>query len=450
MLKSSVMTKSLSQIEGHAPKFEDTRLTIDLASALYQELVRHQEEQTSRFDTVIAKREEQRQLDEENDRILKEAAEQARLERCRRWEEQEQAAARRGGKAGRAQLVAIRAEKAAAAKEAVALEKENADLAGKSSMSMYERAWPGGTLTNTKLDASFQDLPDRPSGAQSRYFFEKRSRYCDQSVETDYLTTEGFYRLVRDVRHLQADLAAEKTVALQKVFKKMDIRRRGEISLADILIQIETQEAHLLMPVVDALLKTSDSNSNGLLDIDEFPAFYLGWLELHRIFEVYDDCRLEEKWTNREHLKGQLSFTEIELLSSVFQGIKAKSVHGRQVALFDPVVASLGEKRPRPTVITHTRIVMARLQYNRLCASALFLFSALSSADWAEVGPALTCQILRLPIRQGTKSTLLWPTSLKLTPSTYLNTSNCTESCGLCAQIRSMSRCIVSHVTFTA
>jgi len=435
MLKSNVTTHSLSRVEGSAPKSGGTPLDMDLACALYQELMRHQEEQTSKFDAVIAKREEQRKLDEENSRIRKEAAEQARLKRSKELEEQEQAALRRGGRAGRAQLVAIRAEKAAAAKEAVALEEENAKMAGKSAMSMFEKAWPGGTLTSTKLDASFQDLPDQPSGAQSRYFFEKRRRYCDLSVETDYLTTEGFYRLVRDLRHLQADLAAEKMVALQKVFKKMDTRRRGEISLADFVAQIETQEAHLLMPVVDALLKTSDANSNGLLDSDEFPGFYLGWLELHRIFEVFDDCRLEEKWANREHLQGQLSFTDIELLSSVFLGIKAKSVHGRQVALYDPVIASLGEKTGQQSLAYF--LVVLRLPYHRLCAPSLSLFSVLSSTDRVKVGPAPTWQILRLPIRQETKSTLPWPTLSKLMPSTYLISSNCTESCGPCAQIRS-------------
>ena len=351
MVNHKAAYKHISKVEDTWSKPGMKALTVDLASALYQELVRHQKEQTTRFDVMITKREEQRKINEENDRVRQEAEEHARLERRAKLEEEQKIALRLSGKAGRAKLTQVRAAQAALEKEEAASSESKDAWSDRSAVSMCEKAWPGGTLTCVKLGAAFQNLPDRPSEAQLRYFFEKRRRYCDGQ---DNLATEGFVNLVRDLGHLQADLSSEKMVALQQIFKKIDTRRRGEISLADILVQIETQEAHLLMPLVDALLKTSDTNRNGLLDIHEFPNFHMGWCELHRIFEVYDDCRLEENWAKRDYLEGQLAFAEVELLSSIFLGIKSKSVHGRHVALYDPVVTSLGESRienPRSTFV---------------------------------------------------------------------------------------------------
>jgi len=318
-------------------------LTMELVSEMYGLLVRHQTEQTQRFDTVIKTREEKRAADEEEQRIREQEAEQARLEKERKEQEELEAALKKGGKGARAKIAQIRGMRASAA-ESTATESAQAVQTRKTA-SLYAKAWPGGKLTSINLEEAFQDLPDRPSAAQARYLYEKRARYCDEAKGGDYLSTEGFTKLVRDLGHLQAELAAQKTEKLQRTFKRLDARRKGEISLGEILAQIETEERNLLMPLVDALLKVSDTNRNGLLDIHEFPTFYLGWMELHRIFEVYDDCRIEEKWTDRKQGDGQLQFAEIELVSSVFQGIKSKTSQGHNhVANMGPVVSSLGER----------------------------------------------------------------------------------------------------------
>jgi Ca2+-binding EF-hand superfamily protein len=314
-------------------------LTIQDASSLYKLLVQHQKEQSNRFDKLIQKRDEQRVFDEENERIRRKEAEKERLDKEKKEQEEIEGLLRRGGKGARAQLAQIRARKAEEqAKKPIEL--PVADTRPK----IYEKAWPGGVVTSTKLESAFANLPEQPSGAQARYFFEQSKRYCDESKGPGYLTTDGFRRIVSDLGHLQADLVAENKETLQRIFKTMDRRRRGEISLADILVQIETDERELIMPLVDALLKTSDANNNGLLDINEFSVFHASWMQLHRIFEVYDDCRLEETWSSLDDFHQSLSFTDIELLSSLFLGIKSKVQQGRhQVAHIGPVTASLGD-----------------------------------------------------------------------------------------------------------
>ena len=321
-------------------------LSIELVSDMYQQLVRHEKEQTLRFDAVIAKRAAQLMEEAKYERIREEEAEKTRLETEKKEQEANAAILKKGGKGARTQLARIRAQRTTSSQseaEAAALVQDARTGAAK----LHAKAWPGGTLTNTNLEQAFQDLPERPSGSEARYFYDKRAHYCNEALGRNYLATEGFSKLVRDLGHLQADLAAEKKQALQKLFKRMDTRHKGEVSLKEILSQIETKERNLLMPMVDALLKTSDANDNGLLDIEEFPVFHMGWLELHRIFEVYDDCRLEETWVNRDYLNAQLSFAEIELLSSVFLAIKSKVLQARhQVAPIGPVIFSLDLTTP--------------------------------------------------------------------------------------------------------
>jgi Ca2+-binding EF-hand superfamily protein len=320
-------------------------LTMELVSEMYGFLVRHQTEQSQRFDSVIMTREENRIAEEAAERERQEEAERSRLEKEQKEQEELEALLKKGGKGARARIAQIRGFRANTT-ESGGTELEQATEARKMS-TLHARAWPGGHLTRTHLERAFQALPERPSGAQARYLYEQRARYCDETKGQDFLTAEGFTRLVRDLGHLQADLASQKTKKLEQIFKKLDTRRKGEITMGQILAQIETEEQNLLMPLVDALMKTSDTNHNGLLDIREFPAFYFGWMELHRIFEVNDDCRIEEKWIDRETRGGDLlQFAEIELLSSVFQGIKSKVFTGQhQVAQMRPVISSLGEMK---------------------------------------------------------------------------------------------------------
>jgi Ca2+-binding EF-hand superfamily protein len=320
-------------------------LTMELVSEMYLFLVRHQTEQTQRFDSVIKTREENRIAEEAAERERQEEAERARLEKEQKEQEELETLLKKGGKGARARIAQIRGLQANAT-ESGRSELEQATEVRKMS-TLCAKAWRGGHLTRTNLERAFRALPERPSGAQARYLYEKRARYCDETKGQNFLTAEGFTRLVHDLGHLQADLASQKTKRLEKIFKKLDTRRKGEITMAQILGQIETEEQNLLMPLVDALMKTSDTNHNGLLDIREFPAFYFGWMELHRMFEVNDDCRIEEKWIDLETLDGDLlQFVEIELLSSVFQGIKSKvSTSQHQVAQMRPVISSLGEMK---------------------------------------------------------------------------------------------------------
>ena len=313
-------------------------LTIELATEMYGQLLQHQTAEALRFDRVIQQREEQQRAAAEAQRIREEEAEAARLERKRAVQEELDALVKQGGRAARSRLALLKKQM----KEEEEIEKTEsaaAPVLKKAEPPLYATAWPGAMLTCSSLEAAFARLPVRPSGSQVRYLYNKRSHYCEP---TGYLTTEGFCNLARDLGFLQADLALQRKAASDGIFAKMDTQRKGEIALSDFLAQIKAEDQGLAMLMVDTLLNRVDHNKNGLLDRAGFQDFYAGWLELQRIFAVYDDCRLEEMWSNRDYLEGHLSFTDVELLSSVFLGIKAKAQHGKgQVAYLGPVVASL-------------------------------------------------------------------------------------------------------------
>jgi Ca2+-binding EF-hand superfamily protein len=317
--------------------------TLNLLAEMYRDLVEHQKEQTQHFDSAISRLLEEKRLADEKQEQLRKEAEQARQDEERKKMDALEATVRIGGKAGAMAKFEIQRLKQAALTEPEENGKAKANDAAGVAYRQYEKAWPGGTLTVPKLESVFKDLPSRPSGSQARYFFENRSRYCDESMGQDYLTTDGFAKLVQDLGFLQKKMAEEKQEALKKIFTMLDAKRKGEISLLDILKQIDSQDKELLMPMVDVLMHQCDVNKNGLLDLAEFHAFYTSWVEMHRIFEIFDDCRLEETWSDDR--EGHLEFADVELLSSVFLSIRSKTLQGRhQVAPLEAVITSLGER----------------------------------------------------------------------------------------------------------